>query len=125
MAENEDYMPPDRWPNEERESAMRPMVYIVTMYAVYDHGCGGVFETREAAEAHARALAADSDGHHDFHIGELPLDEPIWVEGRWLSHDRKRVQKRSPDVTFEPFGTVDNDTDRVGGARHLTTDGGV
>lgn len=72
----------------------------MTMYAVYDQGLGGVFSTREAAEDHAKALAADSDGHHDFRIDELRIDSPIWTDCRWESWNKERVQKRVPDITF-------------------------
>lgn len=58
------------------------VVYVLTMEAVYDHGCGGVFTSRAAAEAHAQALYEDSDRHHDFRIDEVHLDTPVWLPGR-------------------------------------------
>lgn len=83
----------------EPENAAR-MVYVVTMVGVYDHGCGGVFTTREAAEGHARAMADDSDGYHDFRIDEVPLDVPIWLDRRKPSW-RGDTKIRTPEVSFE------------------------
>lgn len=65
-----------------------PMLYLVVMEAVYDHGSGGIFTTREAAEAHVRALDADSDGHHGWRIDEIEADTPIFVEPRGEADQR-------------------------------------
>lgn len=76
-------------------------VWIVTMVAMYDHGCGGVFTSEDAAREHAQALADDSDGHHDFRIERLRLDAPVWLDGRWPSHSPRYgewARKRQPEV---------------------------
>lgn len=59
-------------------------VWIITMTAVYDHGCAGVFTTRQAAVEHAEALNLDSDGHHDWRVEPFTLDEPIDIAGRTM-----------------------------------------
>lgn len=82
-------------------------VYVITMEAVYDHGCGGVFTTRGAAETYARALADDSDGYHDFRVEEYPIDHPVWVSGRFPSWRRGRGQRRRPTVSFHPYDQSD------------------
>jgi hypothetical protein len=61
---------------------MSDVMYLLTMTAVYDHGCAGVFTTREAAIAQAERFYADSDRHHTFRIDRVLLDEPIDVSGR-------------------------------------------
>ena len=77
-------------------------IYVVTMFAVYDQGLCGVFNSREAAEHHAQRLIDDSDGHHDFRINEVRLGEGIFPEARWASPDRDRVVKRQASVEFVP-----------------------
>lgn len=80
-------------------------VWIVTMNAVYDHGCGGVFSSEDAARGHAQALADDSDGHHDFRIERLTLDDPVWLDGRWLGWTKRR--KREPSIWIESKGGLE------------------
>lgn len=65
-------------------------IWLVTMVAVYDHGCAGVFSTERAAVAHAAALDAESDGHHTWRVDELRLDEPLTAEPLGLSTHRPR-----------------------------------
>jgi hypothetical protein len=51
------------------------VIYVVFQEAVYRHGCGGVFTTREAAVACAIDLAVnDIDNHHDYHVVPFVLD---------------------------------------------------
>jgi hypothetical protein len=53
------------------------VVYIVTLTAVYDHGAVGVYTTLDAAKARAAELWGESDGHHDFRIDVVTVDEPL------------------------------------------------
>ena len=39
-------------------------LFVVTLEAVYDHGCLGVFTNLEAAKTYCRNQWAQSDGHH-------------------------------------------------------------
>lgn len=77
--------------------------WMITMEAVYDHGIGGIFTDKDAAVAHARALAADSDGHHDFRVDPVTINEPVWPKPRWPSwfRNKEKVQKRKPHVYVE------------------------
>ncbi len=76
-------------------------LYVVTLTAVYDHGCLGVFTDLDAALAHCRAQWAESDGHHSFRIDQVALDQPIMSEvlgtgqaGTWAA---KRRDSLTPD----------------------------
>lgn len=62
-------------------------VYVLTMTAVYDQGCAGVFVSKEDAVDHARAMWEDSDGHHRFRINEVRVDAPVWLSGRKIRPD--------------------------------------
>jgi hypothetical protein len=73
-------------------------LYLVVMFAVYDHGTCGIFSTAEAADAHARSLYADSDGHHDFRVEEVVVDEPIFIGGRSMSSRTPRHEPSIPHV---------------------------
>jgi hypothetical protein len=78
-------------------------VYVVTMTALFDQGCAGVFSTKAAAVAHAEAMIADSDHHHDFRVDEMVVDSPVWLSGRWFVVPG-RVRDRTPEVTFVEWG---------------------
>lgn len=64
------------------EEALREPVWLITMTAVYDHGCAGIFTSREAAVAHAQHLQCTSDGHHTFRVEPFRLNDPIDIVGR-------------------------------------------
>lgn len=82
------------------------IVYLLTMSAVYDHGSAGIFTTRETAEEHARALDARSDGHHDWRINEMLLDEPVEPDATFGNPARRRY----PDITLEFVPRSNNGT---------------
>lgn len=82
------------------------MVYVLTMTAVYDHGCCGVFSDRISAEAHANALHAASDGHHGFRIDEMQMDAPIIAGLRlqqWTGDRKPQHPTTTPD--FVPWSS--------------------
>lgn len=83
-------------------------VYLVVMYAVYEHGSGGIFTTREAAEQHAQALLDDSDWHHAFIVTEIETDVPLYPSPRqptWRGDGRKAQSEPDP-IGFEAWSEV-------------------
>ncbi len=52
-------------------------IYVVTLTAVYDHGCLGVFTSLDDAKNHCREMWAESDGHHNFRIDKMVLDQSV------------------------------------------------
>lgn len=79
------------------------IVYTVTMEGVYDQGTGGVFSTREAAEAHVKDLWGDSDGYHHFRVEEIEVDQGLWPVGRKRSWREVTKVPYPPDSSFVPW----------------------
>lgn len=50
------------------------MVYLLTPTSVYDHGCLGIFTTKDAALERAARLYERSDGFHRIRVDEVPMD---------------------------------------------------
>ncbi len=71
-------------------------IYVVTLTAVYDHGCFGVFTTLDAATARCRELWDVSDGHHDYRIDVLPLDTPVSGAGD-IGEDQRELILADPN----------------------------
>lgn len=53
------------------------LVYLLTPEGVYDHGCLGVFRTREEAEVVANYMMERSDGYHNLRIDEMMVGVPL------------------------------------------------
>ena len=59
-------------------------MWIVVEEAVYRHRILGVFDSQTGAEDRARAVSMEGgrygtpgDGHHDYVVGHLPLNESV------------------------------------------------
>jgi len=74
-------------------------LYLVTVTAVYDHGCYGVYSTLEAAKDRCEELWKKSDGHHRFRIDSVVLDEPKDYDNDVLGDpDRYHRWLANPDI---------------------------
>lgn len=88
------------------------MVYIVTVTAVYDHGCVGVFSQLEDAQEHVRRLWLESDGHHGFRIEQVPVDFPLATDtAGWRS--KPRPPTPIPRVEMVPWSDDRRWTERT------------
>ncbi len=87
-------------------------IYVVTLTAVYDHGCLGVFTDLETAKAHCQNLWAESDGHHSFRIDTVTLDRPI--DSEYLRPDYPTdwaTKRKATLLPAEYIVTPQGDTD--------------
>ena len=76
-------------------------VYVLTITAVFDHGCCGVFTSRAAAVAHADNLFAVSDGHHTFRVDAVELDAGYEPSGLLrIVNDDSWIMKRDATQSF-------------------------
>lgn len=79
------------------------ILYLVTMEAVYDHGCVGVYDTLDAAYERARDLFEHSDGHHSFRVEKVRLGESI--EPRSTLGRPRGLLRENTRIDYEPRST--------------------
>lgn len=78
-------------------------VYAVFRHGVYRHECGGVFTSRESAEAVAKTLlSAEPDAHHRYEVVPFTLDLTPAVVSPTMRYDSPVSESEAVAVFERP-----------------------